>query len=306
MLLGSTSAVVAAGQNGQTQPPPPQQPMPLSADRGFGTPAAVLANAPIFLLPDATRLPLRIAQAGSQVRVIQQSGEWSNVQFQDPQYGLRTGYMQSRFLTVQPPSNAAAASDAPAAQQPPAHAGATERSETSGFFLGGGFELANVHPNDEVLGSESQTGPGAAVVAGYGFSPIWSLYAEFGTASLGGDSPIDSYSILHFDVGTRIHFAAPSRRTIPFLQAAFTRRAVSQDFTTASVAHTLDASGSGASFGGGVNVHMTRALGISAAASWTVGDLGSYEVDNREVTVTSNSLTSTRFHIGLVWFPRGS
>src|SRR4051812_5263535 len=65
----------------QQQPAPPQQPMVLSAERGFGTPAAVLENAPVFLLPDATRLPLRIAQAGSQVRVIQQTRDWSTVQF---------------------------------------------------------------------------------------------------------------------------------------------------------------------------------------------------------------------------------
>src|SRR4051812_21580382 len=70
-------------QNTQ-QTPPPQQPMMLSASRGFRTPAVVLQNAPIMLLPDSTRLPLRIAQTGSQLRVIQQSGEWSTVQFQDP------------------------------------------------------------------------------------------------------------------------------------------------------------------------------------------------------------------------------
>src|SRR5205085_3476330 len=114
----------------QQQPAPPQQPMVLSAERGFGTPAAVLENAPVFLLPDATRLPLRIAQAGSQVRVIQQSRDWSTVQFQDPDFGLRTGYIQSRFLRVQP-IGADENGGVPPASQPPAQTGPPTRSESA-------------------------------------------------------------------------------------------------------------------------------------------------------------------------------
>jgi len=37
----------------------------------------------------------------SPVRVIQQSGEWANVQFQDPQFGLRTGYIERRLIRLQ-------------------------------------------------------------------------------------------------------------------------------------------------------------------------------------------------------------
>jgi hypothetical protein len=304
VLLAASAVAAKSVQNGQSQPPPPQQPMPLTADRGFGTPAAVLETAPIFLLPDSTRLPLRIAQAGSQVRVIQQTGEWSNVQFQDPQYGLRTGYMQSRFLRVQP-SGGGAETAGVASAQPRTRTDTGTKSESTGFFLGGGFEGASVSPNDELLGSDSAGGAGGGFLAGFGFSRVWSVYGAFSTARLSGDSSIDSYSLSQFDVGARVHFAAPARRTVPFLEAAFSRRSVNQDFTRTSISHTLHASGPGASFGGGVNVHMTPALAIAAAASWTIGDLSTYELDNQDVSVNANGLTSARFHIGLVWFPRG-
>jgi len=99
---------------------------------------------------------------------------------------------------------------------------------------------------------------------------------------------------------------APPRRTVAFLQAGFSWRAVSQDLMVDSFAHTLEASGPGASFGGGVNVHITPAFAVSTSASWTVGDFTSYKFDNQEIVVDSSNTTSARFHIGVVWFPRGA
>ena len=310
MLVAFLSAFAFAApraslaQNAQ-QPPAPQQPMTLSAQRGFGTPAAVIENAPVFLLPDATRLPLRIAQAGSQVRVIQQAGEWSTVQFQDPEFGQRTGYVQSRFLRVQPagaaePGGAASTAQPPVATEPPT------RSESTGFFLGGGFEGASIDTSDSVLDSHSHGGVGGGFEAGYGVTPLLAIYGAFSQAGINGEAGTSNYSLKHYDAGARIHFAAPPRRTVAILQAGFTWRAVSQDFTVGSIAHTLDGSGPGASFGGGVNVHITPAIAVSTFASWTVGDFTSYKVDNQEIVVDSGNTTSARFHIGLVWFLRGA
>ena len=89
----------------QTQPPAPQEPVTLGADRGFGTLANVLSDAPIYLLPDNSRLPLRIAKLGSQLRVIQQSGDWANVQFQI-RNRIRTGYIERRFIRLGPSAHA--------------------------------------------------------------------------------------------------------------------------------------------------------------------------------------------------------
>jgi hypothetical protein len=60
--------------------------------------AVVLEEAPIFLMPDATRAPLRLARAGTKLEVLKTEDNWVNVRFQDSQYGLRTGYIEAKFL----------------------------------------------------------------------------------------------------------------------------------------------------------------------------------------------------------------
>ncbi len=59
--------------------------------------AIILENAPIMLLPDANRVPLRVAAKGSSLTLLKDEGEWLQVQFQDPQFGLRIGYVQAKF-----------------------------------------------------------------------------------------------------------------------------------------------------------------------------------------------------------------
>src|SRR5688572_7319678 len=63
--------------------------------------ARVIQEAPLVLLPDAKRIPLRVAAVGTSLVVIADQGEWIQIQFQDPQYGLRTGYVQRRFVEMQ-------------------------------------------------------------------------------------------------------------------------------------------------------------------------------------------------------------
>src|SRR4029078_12823192 len=40
---------------------------------------------------------------GSTLRLVEKSDEWCTVQFQDPEFGLRTGYIQTRFLLLVSP-----------------------------------------------------------------------------------------------------------------------------------------------------------------------------------------------------------
>jgi hypothetical protein len=64
--------------------------------------AIVLEDAPIMLLPDATRTPLRVAAKGTSLVMLENDGEWLRVEFQDPQYGLRFGYIEARFVRIVP------------------------------------------------------------------------------------------------------------------------------------------------------------------------------------------------------------
>ena len=62
--------------------------------------AVVRTSAPIFVVPDASREPLRMAKEGSALRLLEQEGGWCKVEFEDPQYGRRIGYVEARFVRV--------------------------------------------------------------------------------------------------------------------------------------------------------------------------------------------------------------
>lgn len=79
-------------------------PVPLAPAGAAVTATAVtLVAAPIFLEPNATRQPLRVAKEGSVLRLLEDSGEWCQVEFQDPQFGRRVGYIQSKFVRISDP-----------------------------------------------------------------------------------------------------------------------------------------------------------------------------------------------------------
>jgi len=60
----------------------------------------VLETAPVFLLPDSARTPLRMLTPGTIVTVLEETGAWLKVQFYDPQLGLRFGYIERKFVRV--------------------------------------------------------------------------------------------------------------------------------------------------------------------------------------------------------------
>ena len=56
--------------------------------------------APLFVKPDTARTPLRFAKEGSILNVIASEGEWYRVEFHDPQWGRRVGYIEKRHVNV--------------------------------------------------------------------------------------------------------------------------------------------------------------------------------------------------------------
>lgn len=79
-----------AAVHASAQTPPPRAPS--------GSIAVVIADAPIMLQPDATRTPLRVAAKGTTLVVDSDKGEWIQVTFNDPQFGLRQGYVQAKYV----------------------------------------------------------------------------------------------------------------------------------------------------------------------------------------------------------------
>jgi hypothetical protein len=142
-----------------------QRPVDPQADL---TPRAIVTeNAAIYLRPEATRTPLRTAAAGTQLRVLDETSGWLKVEFQDPQYGRREGYIESRFVQVsrpdlQPldlsvPQSAGRAVPAPERDQLgspdpsrklPVEGGAPAGVQRTGFWFSGGLGYGSLGCDD--------------------------------------------------------------------------------------------------------------------------------------------------------------
>jgi hypothetical protein len=79
--------------------PPPRPPSPRVDVPPAAPPIAqydqgvILAAAPVYLKPDRARTPLRVLEAGTMVKILDAEGEWLRIEFADPQFGPRFGYV---------------------------------------------------------------------------------------------------------------------------------------------------------------------------------------------------------------------
>jgi hypothetical protein len=85
--------------------------------QSFGDVALVATEAPVFLLPDASRTPLRTLPVGMALTILRRQGEWLQVTFEDPQLGRRTAWIEAKAVRIRPAS-AEPAPDPPPAAQP--------------------------------------------------------------------------------------------------------------------------------------------------------------------------------------------
>ncbi len=72
-----------------------------AAERQLGAVVAiVIADAPIYVKVGFTT-PMRVAAPGTRLNVIGPQGDWTQVQFNDPQFGLRTGWIATNLIRVE-------------------------------------------------------------------------------------------------------------------------------------------------------------------------------------------------------------
>ena len=62
--------------------------------------ATVTANAPIFIGPEVSQTPLRIAAPGTVLNVLQRQADWIQVEFKDSQWGRRVGWVRRSLVTI--------------------------------------------------------------------------------------------------------------------------------------------------------------------------------------------------------------
>ena len=169
------------------------------------------------------------------------------------------------------------------------------RSRAHGFFVGGSYEANGLAFEDE---DGTDSGSGAGLTLGYGFNHTFALYGQFSGASVDDDG--GSYGLGHFDLGLRVHFLAPAKIVVPFVQVGLSGRAVSRDLG----ADNVEFGSPGFAFGGGINVHFIPALALTTGITWSVGNIDNVKINGTDVPVDSFGMTTARFHVGIIWFPK--
>jgi hypothetical protein len=106
--------------------------------------AIVITVAPIYLNPDTTRLPLRTASVGTTLRVLDDAGDWLHVQFQDPQYGLRVGYIQKQSVRLSQPAQEPMDLSIPTGRATTSASEGTPRQPITKHQASGGYGMACV------------------------------------------------------------------------------------------------------------------------------------------------------------------
>lgn len=173
----------------------------------------------------------------------------------------------------------------------------TDRSHSSGFFLGFGLEDAGLANTN---GGPTDNGNGGAVIVGYGFNQRWAIYGDLADATMNAADGSGTYSLTHFDLGTRVHFRTGPNVVVPFVQFGLTGRAVATTINGSNYTGT----GGGVTFGAGLNAHFTPGFALSGSIVWATGNFNDFRVDNYSLGNYSVDAMSARLHLGVIWFPQ--
>ena len=63
--------------------------------------AVTLDATPVYISAAVRRTPLKELPANTRVRVLSQKGEWTQIEFDDKQWGRRVGYVQTKHLRLE-------------------------------------------------------------------------------------------------------------------------------------------------------------------------------------------------------------
>jgi len=171
------------------------------------------------------------------------------------------------------------------------------RSSPTGLFLGAHLNGSALSVED---GDEVESGGGIGLLVGWSLNRSATIYLGMDGASMSASGEDDAYTLGHGDLGVRVRFGGPEKAALFYLDGAFSGRVARYDFDGSN----LDFSGSGITAGGGLEYFFSPAFALDVALKFTFGkfDEASYQGDTESVDV---SATSTRFNVGVSWFPMG-
>ena len=245
--------------------------------------ATITATAPVFGSPNANQTPLRLAKEGSVLLLVTTDAEWTQVEFQDPEFGRRVGYVQTKYVRIdsapsrgiEPVSpqlpRAAPGVNQPAAPQRPA-AVAEQRGDlavgyafmrdSDGTFPMGmsGSSAWLLHPGIDIV-VEAQYAQGTFdLLVGEIDGNLWTGLAgpRFSTRSRQGDRPHPLFQVLAGVVTGKANFGS---------------------FASKSV------TGLGVQPGFGVDIPLSRAVAIRPQFDWLIARLDGVNTSAARVNV---------------------
>jgi len=178
-----------------------------------------------------------------------------------------------------------------------------QESTTRGFVVGAHLGGASLRPED----GDRSNGGGGGLFFGYGFNRSFQLMLQLDGMEFDvEDTDVDgTWTMGHADLGLRYHFANSLRSWVPYLQAAISGRVAGVEDATVLGQPESDVEflGSALTFGGGLLVYFNETLALDVQILWSGGRFTDVKVDNVTVSGLEIDATSTRFNIGVDWWP---
>lgn len=153
---------------------------------------------------------------------------------------------------------------------------------------------------------DANAGSGLGVRAGYGFNRIVTgfVHVDGGRIDV-PDEIVGAWNLAHAEVGARFHFANSLRRWVPYVETSVGARAVTVDDAQVDgqPVDRLSFNGSAFTLGAGLSTFVSKTLAIDVSLKFTGGRFTEVDVGDFTARTLDVDASSTRFGIGVIWWP---
>lgn len=188
----------------------------------------------------------------------------------------------------------------PLQAQTPAEQEEEVLSDTKGFFLQGHFQGNGLTVEED----DADSGSGLGIKAGYGFTPLFTLYLGIDAAAMEVADPgtqgvaANEYTLAYVDLGGRINFRSGPNSFVPYLDGALSGIGAVYDTNGGEAAF----SGAGLSLGAGFQYFISPEFALNSGLHLTFGEYNTLEISGQTENVSLN-VTGARLKIGFSWYP---
>jgi len=160
---------------------------------------------------------------------------------------------------------------------------------------------------DDVDGTfQTNFGPGAGVMVGYGFNRTFSGFASVDLAKQGMSGDIGgNFGLRHIELGARANLPYGSATTVPYLTASYGQRALGARVTDDFEGTEYDMRLTGGMFGvgGGLEHVLSPTLAVDGGLAVAFGRFNHSDIAGESSSLAVNGTTSIRLRIGMTWRP---